>query len=189
RLLLAPGGDQQADQRFGRLGIVGRTFDPGAHVGEQVGGGKVAGDQLGADLVEPGAAVLAGGYAPGVEIVAIGQVEITEEQAGGGGADLLQLLGRGGGGGVSGVFQLDEVAVGTRLLAAFFNWMKSMSSPAGSRAAVSRSATIASPKRPRNFDRLQRSAPLGSSGISQNRWQSRSRRTGFASAAREAGKA
>jgi hypothetical protein len=50
RLLLATGGDQQADQRFGRFGIVRRALNPGANVREQLVGREIARDQLGAYL-------------------------------------------------------------------------------------------------------------------------------------------
>src|SRR6185369_10251288 len=83
RLILAAGGKEQANQRFGRFGVMGRALDPGADVGEQLVGGEVAGDKLGADLVEPASRILAGGDAPGVEIVAIGEVEFAHEQAAG----------------------------------------------------------------------------------------------------------
>ncbi len=84
------------------------------------------------------------------------------------GAEALERFGGGGGEVGDGVAQLDKVDVDAGGIE-------------GGGFAV---GDDASPSRPRSLVRLQRSAPLGSSGISQKRWQSRSRRTGFASAAR-----
>ena len=102
---------QQAHQRLVGGGVVGLALDPGADVGEQAVGGEVAAHQFRGERGEPAVDIFGDGDSPGVEIVAIGQVERVEEFAASGQQRLDLLVAELRGVALGGVAQVVDVDV------------------------------------------------------------------------------
>ena len=165
----APASTEQSYQSFARCRVVGIELDPGADQRQHPVGRQVPRRQLGNDCPLPDAHILIDRDPPCVEILATRQIEVFEEFAG----RLSQQFS-----------SSSEVSSPRPRFTASRRSTTSIARVSAAIQAASRSATMRSPRTPRNLLRLQRSAPLGSSGTSQNKWHNRSRRSGLPLTAR-----
>ena len=94
--LLAAGGDRAGGSALAGLGSCGQRSTQARTWGSSRSGGRLRATSSAQTWSSQARTSSRSGDAPGVEIVAIGEVEILQEIAGGGGAELLELFGRSG---------------------------------------------------------------------------------------------